>query len=263
VSKTAVITGATQGIGAVFAKRLAAQGYDLIITGRKKEIIQKLADDLAKQHNVKVDVIIAELSNDADVKKLTDAVKARDDIEMLINNAGYSGYFKHFEEVDITEHEKMIKVHNVVPLKLVSLILPGMIKRGSGTIINVSSTAAFLSAPSMSVYCASKAFLKIYSQSLYHELNDKGIRVQALCPGSTDTNWAKEYSSKEEYEKMAGKWKRMMSTPESVVDCSLKSLKNGKLVCIPGMMNSVMTRVFPLLPKGMYHWMLTRMTTFR
>jgi uncharacterized protein len=263
VSKTAVITGATQGIGAVFAKRLAAKGYDLIITGRKKEIIQKLADDLVKQYKVKVEVIIAELSNDADVKKLTDAVKAKDDIEMLINNAGYSGYFKHFEEVDIAEHEKMIKVHNVVPLRLVSLILPGMIKRGRGDIINVCSIAAFNPLPSWTVYNGTKAFLELYSQSLYYELKGKGIRVQALCPGFTATNWAKEYMSKEDYEQMLRKGRTTIGTAEKVVDCSLKSLEKDTLVCIPGMMNRVMARIFSLFPKGIYYWGVTRMTGFK
>jgi short-subunit dehydrogenase len=263
MSKTAVITGATSGIGAAYAKRLAADGYNLVITGRKKETIQKLADDLAKKHNVKVDVIIAELSNDAELQKLIDVVKARDDIEILINNAGYSGYLKHFNEVDIAEHEKMVKVHQIVPMRLISLVVPGMIKRGRGDIINVASIGAFMPIPTGTVYCGTKAFLKIYSQSLYYELKDKGIRVQVLCPGGTSTNFSKDYWSKEEYEQMMSKGKRMIGTSEMVVDYSLKSLKKNKIVCIPGMMNRVMSRFFPMLPKGMYYGLLTRMTNFK
>ena len=260
MGKTAVITGATSGIGAAYAKRLAQDGYDLIITGRKKEIIQKLADDISKKHGVKVNVIIAELSNDIDFQKLADAVKASEDIEILINNAGYSGYAQHFDEVDIAEHEKMVKVHQVVPMRLVSLIVPGMIKRRKGAIINVSSTGAFLYIPSASVYCATKAFVKMYSQCLYLELKDKGIKVQALCPGFTDTNFAKEYYPKEMLEKF--KSIKTMS-PEKVVEYSLTCLKKNKSVCIPSLSNKMMANLFPSLPPSMYQSMQMRMTPWR
>ena len=259
MSKTAVITGATSGIGAAFARRLAQDGYNLIITGRKKEIIQKLADDISKQYNVKVNVIIAELSNDTDFQKLAEAVKARDDIEMLVNNAGYSGHPKHFEEVDIADHEKMVKVHQVVPMRLVSLIVPGMIKRGKGAIINLSSVAAFMHAPSCSVYCATKAFVKMYSQCLYLELKDKGVKVQALCPGYTDTNFAQEYYPKE----MLRQFMKSAMNPDKVVAYSLTSLDQNKLICIPGVSNRMMAKMIPPLPTGIYSSLQTRMTPWR
>ena len=159
MSKTAVITGATTGIGAAYAKRLATDGFDLIITGRRREIIQKLADDLVPQHGVKVNTIIAELSDDNDFQKVVDAIRATEDIEMLINNAGYSGYARHFVETDTAEHEKMVKVHQIVPMRLISIVAPAMIKRGYGAIINVCSMSAFLPLPSVSVYAGTKAFL--------------------------------------------------------------------------------------------------------
>ena len=259
MSKTAIITGATSGIGAAFARRLAQDGYDLVITGRKKDIIQKLADDLSQQHNIKVTVIIAELSNDSDFNKLADAVKTREDIEILINNAGYSGYDRHFEEVDIAEHEKMVKLLQVVPMRLVSLIVPGMIKRGKGAIINVSSSASFLPISTVSVYGGSKAFLKYYSQSLWQELKDKNIKVQALCPGFTETNFGKDYYSKETYQKV----KNFMRSPEKVVECSLSSLKKNKPVCIPGISTWLVAKMFPVLPWGIYCWMGSRMMPFK
>lgn len=261
MSKTAVITGATSGIGAAFARRLAQDGYDLIITGRKKDIIQKLADDLSQRYGVGVNVIIAELSDDDDYRKLADAVKSREDIEMVVNNAGYSGYARHFEEVDIAEHEKMVKVHQVVPMRLVALTVPGMIKRKKGAIINLSSIASFLYLPSGSIYCSTKAFIRMYSQCLYLELKDKGIRVQALCPGFTDTNFAKEYYPEDMLEQFA---KTGMMTPEKVVDYSLASLKKkNKPVCIPGLSNNIMVRFFPSMPAGLYASMQTRMTPWR
>jgi short-subunit dehydrogenase len=263
MSKTAVITGATSGIGAAYARRLAKDGYDLIITGRKKETIQKLADDISKQYKIKVDVIIAELSNDNDFQKLANTVKANNAIEILINNAGYSGYARHFEEVDITEHEKMVKVHQIVPLRLISFILPGMIKRGKGNIINVCSVAAILSTPSNTVYSGTKAFLKSYSQGLYQEVRDKGIRVQALCPGFTNTNFAKDYYAKELYDNVMKSTEKTIMAPEKVVDYSLKCLKKDQFVCIPGLRNRMMAMFLPPIPMGMYTNMAKKMTPFK
>jgi uncharacterized protein len=119
-----------------------------------------------------------------------------EDIGMLINKPGYSGYDVHFVESDLTELEKMNKVHQIVPLRLISLVLPGMIKRGRGSIINVSSIAAFLPCPGISIYCATKAFLKMYPQSLYLELKNKGVKIQVLCPGVTQTDFDKNLYSK-------------------------------------------------------------------
>jgi short-subunit dehydrogenase len=260
MSKTAVITGATSGMGAAFARRLAQDGYDLIITGRKKEIIQKVADEITAKNKVKVTVVIAEFSNDADIQKVLNVVKGRDDIEILINNAGQSGYDRHFEDLDVSEHEKLVKVHNIAPMRLISLVLPGMIKRQKGTIINVASIAGFLPVPGCSVYCGVKAFLKLYTQSLHLELRDKGIKVQALCPGFTDTNWGMDYFSTRLKDEL-GKSKRM--APEKVVDYSLKALKKNKWLCVPGMPYKMMTTLFPSLPAGMYYSMGKRMTPFR
>lgn len=260
MSKTAVITGATSGIGAVYARRFAQQGYDLIITGRKKEVIQKLADDISARNKVKVTVIIAEFAKDGDIQKVLDAVKGRDDVEVLINNAGQSGYDRHFEELDIAEHENLVKVHEIAPMRLISVVLPGMIQRKKGTIINVASIAGFLPLPSLSVYCGVKAFLKLYTQCLHLELRDKGIKVQALCPGYTNTNWGKEYFSQrlqDEPSMMKG------MDPEKVVDYSLKALKKNKWVCVPGMSNRMMTTFLPSASGGMYYSMGKRMTPFR
>jgi uncharacterized protein len=263
MSKTAVITGATSGIGAAFAKHLAADGYNLILTGRKKETIRKLADNLAAKNNVKVDVVIAELSNDADVQRLLDAVKVKDDVEILVNNAGYSGYARHFEEVDMAEHEKMIKVHNTVPLRLIMQVLPGMRKRNSGAIINVCSIGSFLPMQSTSLYVATKAFLKIYTQSLYLELKGTGVKVQALCPGYTESNFAKELYTAEQYKRMVTDHKNLGITADKLVDFSLSKLKKNKWVCIPGFMNNAMIWMATVSPSNMYYSVMTRMTPFK
>jgi short-subunit dehydrogenase len=260
MSKTAIITGATSGIGAAYARRLAQEGYDLIITGRKKEIIQKLADEVSARNKVKVNVIIADFAKEADIQRLLEVLKNKDDIEILINNAGQSGYDRHYEDLDITEHEKLVWTHEIAPMRLISMILPGMIKRQKGIIINVASIASFLPVTGLSVYCGVKAFVRLYTQSLYLELRDKGIKVQALCPGYTKTNWGKDYFSKRLIDEIPTA-KGM--TPEKVVECSLSALRKNKWVCMPGMMNRMMARLFPSLPAGMYYSMGKRMTPFR
>jgi uncharacterized protein len=260
MSKIAVITGATSGFGAAFARRLAQDGYDLIITGRKKGIIQKLADEIATNNKVKVAVVIAELSDDTDIQRVLDSVKKEAEIDILINNAGQSGYDQHFEDVDIVDHEKLIKVQTIVPMRLISLVLPGMIKRHKGSIINVASMASFLPLPGFSVYCGVKGFLRLYTESLHFELMDKGIKVLALCPGYSDTNWGKEYFSKRLKDGLSNT-KGM--PPDNVVADSLNALKKNQWVCIPGMSNKMMKNMFTPLPLGMYASLLYRMTPFR
>jgi short-subunit dehydrogenase len=183
MSQTAVITGATSGIGAAYARRLAADGYDLIITGRRKEIIQKLADDIAAQHKVKVKLIIAELSVDSDIQKVIDAIKTDGNVAMLINNAGYAGDLKPLMDMKLADCEQMVKVHQVATLRLIYAVVPDMVKRGKGAIINLSSIAAYMPMPGGTLYGGSKAFLKMFSEALHMDLKDKGIKVQALCPG--------------------------------------------------------------------------------
>ncbi len=259
MSKTAVITGATSGIGAAYARRLAVDGYDLIITGRRQEIILKLADDLTNKHNIKVKVVIAELSNDDDIQKVIDAIKAAENVEMLINNAGYSGYLKDFIEEELANYEQMIKVHQIVPMRLVAVVAPEMIKQERGAIINVSSVAAYFATTQLHVYQGNKAFVKMFSEGLYQELTDKGIKVQALCPGFTATDFSRAYVTQDEYEKQMKSVRYITMSPEAVVDYSLKCLKKNKSICMPGAINRLMTTIFPLLPRSIYYRIAAKM----
>jgi uncharacterized protein len=253
MSKTAVITGATSGIGAAFARRLAKDGYDLIITGRRQEIINKLADDLTGQYHVKVNVIIAEFSEDADVQKVIDAFKSNPDVEILINNAGYfSGRMEYFMDTDMAEYEKMIKVLSVVPMKLVYAVIPSMSSRGKGTIINVASLAAIYPMRKQTIYSASKAFVKFFSEGLYMELGSKGIKVQALCPGMVATDFYRNRLQKNT------KGPKIIS-PEEVVDSSLKYLEKNRAICIPGGSYKVMNALFSLLPRSTYYKYMAKM----
>ena len=255
MSKTALITGATSGIGAAYAKRLASQGYDLILTGRRQEIIQKLADDLAKQFNIKAKVIIAELSDDSGIQKVIDAIKSAVNLEILINNAGYySGRMEYFVDTDLNEYEKMIKVLAVVPMRLAYAAIPAMSSRGKGAIINVSSLAGILPMRKQTIYSASKAFVKFFSEGLYMELGSKGIKVQALCPGVIATDFYRNRPQEEQNTKGP----KMMS-PEEVVDCSLRYLEKNRAICVPGGMYKAMNTIFGILPRSAWYKYIAKM----
>ncbi|MFC1959051.1 SDR family NAD(P)-dependent oxidoreductase [Chloroflexota bacterium] len=258
MTKTAVITGASSGIGAAYAKRLAADGYDLILTGRRQEIIRKLADELTDKHKIKVTVLIVELSDDNDIQKVIDTITSTDDVEVLINNAGFSPDEKHFMGMEFRDVERMIKVHQIVPVRLAYSIVPKMEKRRKGTIINVSSGGAYLPSPNIIIYGATKAFIQMFSESLYMDLRRKGIKVQALCPGLTKTDFHRELSEKR-YKMISSNYRWM--TADEVVDYSLKCLKkNNRAICIPGIRNRLISALIPALPKPIYYRIAERMT---
>ena len=249
MSKTALITGATSGIGAVYAKRLASQCYNLILTGRRQAIIEKLADDLSRQFNIKAQVIIAELTDDAHIQRVVDAIKTAENLEILINNAGYAGALILFGEQDLSESEQMTKVLLTVPMRLTHAVLPQMTKAGRGTIINVASGAAFLPYKKWAVYAAGKAFLKSFSESLYLEIKNKGIKVQVVCPGFVETDI---WNNLPEEKVIMSKILKFIS-PESVVDCSLKDLKKNQVVCIPGTKAKFLMELVTLLPRSLVY----------
>jgi hypothetical protein len=249
MSKTALITGSTSGIGAAYAKKFASNGYDLINTGRRQEIIQKLADDLTKQFNIGVKVIIAELSDDSDIQKVVDAIKSSENFEILVNNAGYGGAPIFFTDKDSVEHENMMKVLMTVPLRLAYAALPNMSKNRRGTVINIASGAAFIPAKKQAIYAASKAFLKSFSESLYLEVKSKGIKVQVV-PGAIDTDFYRDFSS---VEKNIFFKKFKIMSPESVVDSSLKDLEKNMVVSIPGAYYKNLMVLVSILPRSYWY----------
>ncbi|MGD9142514.1 MAG: SDR family NAD(P)-dependent oxidoreductase [Dehalococcoidia bacterium] len=259
MSKTAVITGATSGIGAAYARRLAADGYDLIITGRRKEIIDKVAEEIIKEHDVNVNVIIAELSDDKDIRKVADAISSADDIEMLINNAGYFDTDTDCLEVELANHENMVKVHQIAPLRLIYAVLPAMTRRKKGAIINVSSLGAYAPGLRTYVYTATKVFLKQLSEGLFLELKDKGIKVQVLCPAFTQTDFYRVYP--EEKRKVIFDAAKMFTvSPEMTVDYSLKSLNKNRSICLPGVKFRFFAYLFQVLPRNMLYKISAKMT---
>ncbi len=250
MGKYAVITGASSGIGAAFAELLAARGYSLIITGRRRERIEAVAERIRSQWATEVQVMIVELTTEDQKQKLIREISSRDDIELLINNAGF-GLSHSFVSDDTSEHYKMLDVHMRIPLELIEAVLPSMVRRSSGGIINVASVAAFFPMPKASTYSASKAFLVSFSESLAMEVAAAGIDVQALCPGLTRTDFHEKMgaSGKEIAQRNLFGW----MDPYEVCNRSLKKLQSDRVIFVPGVINKFLVGVVSHTPRWLYY----------
>jgi uncharacterized protein len=230
---TALITGASSGIGAAFARKLAAQGNDLVLVARRQDRLEELDRLLSQQYSIKVEVLPADLSEGMGMDKVASRIQEIGNLGLLINNAGF-GAKSTFINLPYQEHEQMLQVHINAVLRLTHAALPGMIARRSGGIINVSSISAFIPVGSGSTYSSSKAYLNAFSESLQFELRGKGIYIQALCPGFTRTEFHQDPS-----------FSRMKSSipfflwmgAEQVAEKSLRVLGTGKVIYIPGFLN--------------------------
>lgn len=240
-SKTALITGATSGIGAAFANKLASLHYDLVITGRRQEKLEAFADELRKKHGAQVEVIQVELSNEHALKQLIAKVKSIINLEILVNNAGFIR-INNFWEEDILAHHNILNVQVLAVMELTYAALPEMIAKKKGAIINVSSIMAFFPFATQATYSASKAFISLFSESLNLELRNKNtdVYVQSLCPGPTisEIYQRKETNVTIAMQKQKRPWLwRYRMTPELVVEKSIRSMKKKRAICIPGWRN--------------------------
>ena len=229
----ALITGASSGIGSAYARELAINGWDLIITARREEKLRRLAEQLTSAHEISVEVIPADLTILTEVNRLEDKIRS-DDLVMLVNNAGF-GVSGPYHEQTIDRHQRMIDVHVTATVRLTHAALPVMLLRKRGYIINVSSVAGFLPAGAGPGYCASKAYLNVFSTNLQSLLSGRGIKVQALCPGYTYT----EFHSSSDYHgnerEVLPRW--LWMTAEDVVRYSLRKLADRKVIAVPGLKN--------------------------
>lgn len=246
----ALITGATSGIGEAFAIKFAKLGYDLILTGRRIDLLKKSGFDISEKYNVKVEILKVELASDDDLEDLASKIRQTGDIHILVNNAGF-GSGTQFLTENFSDSENMVKVQVLAPMKLIRTLLPEMVRRGSGIIINVSSISGKTPLPSGSVYSATKSFLQIFSESLYLETMHSGVFIQSLCPGFTRTDFHSKVGLAENELKNKGLVRWM--SPESVVEISLKSLKQGKVICVPGFWNKVMWVLADIIPRKIYY----------
>ena len=232
---TALITGASSGIGAAFARQLAAQGFNLVLVARRKERLEELASELQERHGITAEIATADLSKTADVEMVAARARELENLDILVSNAGF-GTIGKFVDVDLQRQLDMVAVHDVAAVHLCHALLPGMIARDRGVIVIVSSVMAVTFMPGNTIYSATKAFLRVFAENLALELKGTQVRVQALCPGFTDT----EFQRVGDYEG----WDRSV-VPESlwmpaeeVVSLSLANIKDdGDVVYVPGSYN--------------------------
>jgi short-subunit dehydrogenase len=234
--KAALITGASSGIGAAFARRLAADGYDLTLVARREARLAALAGELGARCGTVVQCLSADLSEPTGLEQVERQVAALPDLDLLINNAGF-GAREAFADADIGRQSAMIHLHVVAATRLTRAALPGMVLRGQGGIIHVASIAAFVTLPGDAVYNATKAYLVSFSRTLHEELRGTGVRVQALCPGFTRTEL---HASQKLPESDLARIPPMLWMPaEQVVESSLREMARGRVVCVPGWKNRV------------------------
>lgn len=230
----ALITGASSGIGEAFARQLAAQGYDLCLTGRRADRLEGISSELRDQHKVRAEAVVADLATEQGIRILESWIESHAPIQMLVNNAGY-GIRSRFMDGGPDPVVEMIHVHDIAPVRLMGAALPGMRQAHEGAIINVSSPAAYASLPGNGSYAGTKAFLNAFSESLARELEGTAIRVQILLPGFTYSDFHKRpaYEGANTYNSVP---KFMWQTSEYVARSSLKALKRGSLYCTPGLL---------------------------
>jgi short-subunit dehydrogenase len=228
---SALITGASAGIGEAYARKLAEQGFNVILTARRKNKLENLASELENDYNISTEIIVADLSLLSDIEQMYKQLEEREDIDILINNAGF-GTPDYFDIVPLEHSKEMLFVHNIAPMYFSRAVLPNMIRRGHGIIINVASLAAFFPSYQNVVYCATKAFLKMFTEALAVELEDTGIKVQVLCPGFTKSEF-REAGHYKDFDRPVVPELAWM-TSEEVVEISLKAFDNNELIVIPG-----------------------------
>jgi short-subunit dehydrogenase len=239
-NRLAVITGASSGIGAAFAEKVAERGMNLILIARRGERLQQLAERLQRNADISARVIVADLTDRLDLGSVEEEIRQLGSVDLLVNSAGY-GIFESLAADDPDLIERQLFLDLVVPARLIRAALPGMIGRRQGAIINVSSMAAFLPIPKFATYCAAKAGLTRLTQALHGELAGTGVRVQALCPGPVPT----EFFAVSGYD-VADVPRPMIQQAEACVESSLRALEKGTLVHIPHPVISVFLAVLGL-----------------
>lgn len=191
MSQTALITGASAGIGTELAREFASHGYDLILTARRQDALDKLATELTAQFKIKVSVFAADLANPKSPLQIQEFVVQNGlVVDVLVNNAGFAAN-GHFASLDTTVQLEILQVNITSLVHLTRLFLPDMIARNRGGVLNVASIAAFVAGPLMAVYYASKAFVLSFSEALANEVSATNLKVSCLCPGATITEFQK------------------------------------------------------------------------
>lgn len=239
----ALITGATAGIGAQYARLLAKEGFDLILVARNKNRLASTAKSLNKEFGVRVEVLPADLTKPVQLEKVRKRLSdSRKPIEVLINNAGF-GINKSFLVSDLSDEQGLLDVLVTAPMRLTHAVLPIMKERNSGTIVNVSSVSSWIAGGS---YSAAKSYLTVLTESLHTELRPTKVKISALCPGFTRTEFHERGRMK-----MSGLPNFMWLSAEKVVSKSWRDVNAGRVISIPGWQYLILSSISRFGPRPM------------
>ena len=246
---TALITGASSGIGTAFAEELAKQKTDVVLLARSEHKLNQLAQKLQAQFGINAEVIVQDLTLPKAGKLVFDAIAKKGlTIDLLINNAGFGDYGA-FTEGSLAKQLEMIQLNITAVVELTGLFLPGMKQRKTGGIINISSIAGFQPLPYMSIYAATKAFVLNFSEALWAENRDSGVSILAVCPGPTESEF---FKTAEFPQSFMGKNESNLTSAEDVVKEALKALaKNQSTVVTGGISNQLLVNVPRFLPRDL------------
>jgi hypothetical protein len=245
----AIVTGATAGIGRVFADRLARRGHPLLLIARDEQRLAHAADGLRTAHGAEVRTLAADLSRDDEIQRVAALLAAESNPGVLVNNAGFGSSGK-LHTIDADVQAQMVRLHTLAPMLHTRAVLPAMVSRGAGWIINVSSVAGFTYSPGNVNYASTKAYITRFSQALNTELGGTGVVVQALCPGFTHT----EFHARAQMDMRAiPEW--MWSSADDVVDASIRAAGRGRpVVLVPGMLFRLITLLLKVTPPAVMRW---------
>ena len=242
MKETALITGASSGIGLDLARLFAKDGHDVILVARSEGKLREIAAGLERDFGVTAHVIVADLARPDAPRQLVDALPV--DVDVLVNNAGF-GVTGPFAGTDLAKELEMIQVNVVALTHLTKLLLPPMIARRRGRVLNVASTAAFQPGPLMAVYYATKAYVLSFSEAIADELRDSGVTVTALCPGPTETGFA---AVADMTTTRLFNIAKPMSSAE-VARAGYAAMRRGRRVVIPGVKNKLLTQSIRISPR--------------
>ncbi|MEO8606903.1 MAG: SDR family oxidoreductase [Chloroflexota bacterium] len=242
--QTVLVTGASSGIGLELAKVFAREGYNLIVVARSSDKLIALAAQLATQYGTQTKVIVKDLSATSAPDELFNEIQASGiQVDVLVNNAGFATYGR-FSEVDLQQQLQMMQLNMVTLTHLTRLFLALMIERHSGKILNVASTAGFQPGPLMAVYCATKAYVLSFSESIAEEVRGTGVTVSALCPGGTASGFQERAAMQDSKFIQSGLMK-----PNQVAEAGYQGLMAAMTINIPGFTNKVLASMHRFLPR--------------
>jgi short-subunit dehydrogenase len=245
--KQAIITGASKGLGKSFAHLLAAQGYDLLLIARSEKLLSEESVDITSKHTVKVNTLALDLSdNNSPSSIITWCAQHQFMPSVLINNAGYACW-GFFDKIEIHQHQQMMHLNMNAMVSLTHGLLPMLRESKQAFILNIASTAAFQAVPTMSLYAASKAFVRSFSRGLRYELRNSNVSVTCLSPGPIATNFIQQ-AGMEAMQETAAKFEM---SAEEVATKGLRAMFRGKSECIPGLVNYLTVKASAIIPDAL------------